>query len=164
MRVHLNLDVRDLTRSVAFYGTLFGTMPSKLESDYANWRLDAPGLHLALVHKPQHEPAETDQHFGIEIMDDDALFTWRDRVKAAGIDVRVEEAVTCCYAVANKFWVTDPDGNDWEFWVKHEDADAMHGDTASTDAGCCAPPTKATMPLATAVQTGTDCGPSDAPC
>ena len=140
MRVHLNLDVRDLTRSVAFYGTLFGTMPSKLESDYANWRLDAPGLHLALVHKPQHEPAETDQHFGIEIMDDDALFTWRDRVKAAGIDVRVEEAVTCCYAVANKFWVTDPDGVMWEAFFTEGVAEEGYGTTTvprPADA-CCA--------------------------
>ncbi|GAA3332624.1 hypothetical protein GCM10020331_093510 [Ectobacillus funiculus] len=23
---------------------------------------------------------------------------------------------TCCYAVQDKFWVTDPDGNEWEFF------------------------------------------------
>jgi len=25
--------------------------------------------------------------------------------------------VTCCYAVQNKVWVTDPDGNNWEVYV-----------------------------------------------
>ena len=53
---------------------------------------------------------------------------------------RVEEQVTCCYAVANKFWLTDPDGHEWEFWVRTDEADSMHGETAETDAvGCCAP-------------------------
>jgi hypothetical protein len=23
---------------------------------------------------------------------------------------------TCCYAVQDKFWITDPDGNEWKFF------------------------------------------------
>jgi hypothetical protein len=71
----------------------------------------------------------------------------------AGLTPRIEETVTCCYAVADKFWLKDPDGNEWEFWVRHEEADRMHG--ADQEAGCgtegvcCAP---ATMPEPVAVK------------
>jgi catechol 2,3-dioxygenase-like lactoylglutathione lyase family enzyme len=51
-RVHINLPVADLDASIAFYSRVFGISPSKLRSDYANFRLDEPALHLALVHKP----------------------------------------------------------------------------------------------------------------
>ena len=39
---------------------------------------------------------------------------------------RVEEQVTCCYAVADKWWAADPDGNEWEFWVRSDEADRRH--------------------------------------
>lgn len=152
-RVHVNLNVRDLEASVAFYETLFGRPASKRQPNYANFRLTQPALHLALVSKPTHEPAPTEQHFGIELFQDAELDGWRRRVEAAGLVVRTEEAVTCCYAVANKFWAADPDGNDWEFWVRQADAQAMHDSgTAADAAGCCAP-----MPMSTPVQDQTGC-------
>lgn len=128
MRIHINLSVADLDRSIAFYTRLFGRGPSKVRADYANWRLDEPGLHLALVHDPEFTKARSGEHFGVELMENDALDAWRARAQAAGVEVRTEEQVTCCYAVANKFWAADPDGNEWEFWVRSEDAESMHGD------------------------------------
>ncbi len=145
-RVHVNLNVRDLDRSVAFYRTLFGAEPSKTRADYANFRLDSPALHLALVHKPDHQPIASEQHFGVELFEDGELEGWRERVEAAGVSTRIEEAVTCCYAVANKFWAQDPDGNEWEFWVRHADAEAM-SDKPAGSSECCAP--AASMPLST---------------
>ena len=143
-RIHVNLNVRDLTQSVAFYSTLFGHVPTKVRSDYANFRLDAPALHLALVHKPTHQKVESEQHFGVELFEDTELDTWRERVTDAGLGARIEEEVTCCYAVANKFWVQDPDGNEWEFWVRHAEAEAMRESGAESE--CCAP---TPMPLTT---------------
>ena len=143
-RIHVNLNVADLTRSVAFYSTLFGHVPTKVRSDYANFRLDAPALHLALVHKPGHTPAATEQHFGVELFEDAELDTWRERITSAGLAPRIEEQVTCCYAVADKFWVQDPDGNEWEFWVRHAEAEAMRESAAEGE--CCAP---SPMPLTT---------------
>lgn len=143
-RVHVNINVRDLTQSVAFYSTLFGHMPTKVREDYANFRLDTPGLHLALVHKPDHARVQTEQHFGIELFEDGELNGWRERVETAGLAPRIEESVTCCYAVANKFWVQDPDGNEWEFWVRSGEAEAMRESDAEGE--CCAP---APMPLTT---------------
>ena len=141
-RIHVNINVGDLDRSIAFYTRLFGAGPSKLRADYANWRLDEPALHLALVSKPGHTKAHGGEHFGIELFETGALHDWRGRVEAAGIAPRVEQQVTCCYAVADKWWASDPDGNEWEFWVRSDDAEAMHGDMAlQTIEGmrCCAP-------------------------
>ncbi len=33
--------------------------------------------------------------------------------------------VTCCYATQDKFWVTDPDGNEWEFFYTKGDVETM---------------------------------------
>lgn len=129
-RTHINIPVADLDASVQFYSNVFGTEPSKLKEDYANFRLDIPPLHLALVHQPDTQSKDVtngfEQHFGVEIMQDSELYTWKDRLVQAGVLPHLEqENVTCCYAVANKFWVHDPDGNEWEFWVRHEDAESM---------------------------------------
>jgi hypothetical protein len=29
--------------------------------------------------------------------------------------------VDCCYALQDKSWVADPDGNEWEVFVVHQD-------------------------------------------
>lgn len=139
-RVHINLAVSDLGRAVEFYGKLLGVAPTKKLSDYANWRLDNPALHLALVHVPDTNVADKhSRHFGIELFDDRELAGWKQRVENAGLPVRTEQEVTCCYAVADKFWVADPDGNEWEFWVRHSEADAMHGaeNSPAQDGACC---------------------------
>jgi hypothetical protein len=50
-----------------------------------------------------------------------------------------EENTTCCYAMQDKVWVEDPDGNMWEVFVVKADAATMHVDPAKTAAACCAP-------------------------
>ena len=143
-RVHVNLNVRDLDRSIAFYTRLFGTGPSKVRPDYVNWRLDEPALHLALVAQPGFEKQAGGEHFGIELFETEALAAWRERAQSAGVSLRIEEQVTCCYAVADKWWAADPDGNEWEFWVRSAEAERMKDVTMPlhTEAGttCCAPP------------------------
>ena len=39
----------------------------------------------------------------------------------AGLTTRDEMKTTCCYAVQDKTWVSDPDGNEWEVFVVLED-------------------------------------------
>jgi catechol 2,3-dioxygenase-like lactoylglutathione lyase family enzyme len=148
-RVHINLPVRDLDKSIDFYHRLFDAAPSKVKSDYANFRLEKPALHLALVSRPDYtgkDPVfDFGQHFGVELFDDETLNAWKDRVKSTGILPHLEEEqVTCCYAVADKFWVQDPDGNEWEFWVRTNDEGATLN-SSSAASTCCIPeePTKA---------------------
>ena len=127
-RVHISLEVSDLNKSVAFYSALFQREPTKIQADYANFRMESPQLHLALVHAPQRpQEARSNRHYGIELFEESTLATWLKSAKTFDLPLRVEENVTCCYAVANKFWARDPDGHDWEFWVRSAEAESMHG-------------------------------------
>jgi len=139
MRVHINLPASNLKASTSFYAGLFGA-PSKVREDYVNWRLDSPGLHLALVHAPRAEtPAATDRHYGVEVFDHTALEAMHAKAKDAGIDTRVEEAISCCYAVGDKFWATDPDGNSWEFWVRTGESEDLAPTVRDEAVDCCGP-------------------------
>lgn len=150
-RVHINIPVSNLEASIDFYTKVFGVAPSKRKPDYANFRLDQPALHLALVLRSDYtgkDPAfDFDQHFGVELFAEDQLAQWKERVKTAGVLPHLEEEnVTCCYAISDKFWLQDPDGNEWEFWVRHND----EGDTlfsSSEASSCCKVPD--TAPLVT---------------
>lgn len=144
-RIHISIPVSDITASVAFYSQVFNTQPSKLKDDYANFRLESPvALHLSLVYQPglTQRTAESmsGQHFGVELFEDQDLADWKAQVKASGIAPhREEEQVTCCYAVADKFWLQDPDGHAWEFWVRHDDNGASLYSDENTDSTCCTP-------------------------
>ncbi|MEM6930828.1 MAG: ArsI/CadI family heavy metal resistance metalloenzyme [Myxococcota bacterium] len=126
MRVHISLPVAAIDRSISFYEDLFGQAVSKQRDDYANFRLDVPGLMLALVQSSNRgDDAEGARHYGIELPDPETLAAFETRAKDAGLAVRVERQITCCYAVGDKFWATDPDGHAWEFWVRTADAESM---------------------------------------
>jgi catechol-2,3-dioxygenase len=151
-RPHISLDVTNLDASIRFYSAVFGIEPTKRRDDYANFRLEEVPLHLALVSQPSHQHnLSSNQHFGIELFEDSQLHAWRERVVSAGLLPRVEESVTCCYAVADKFWLKDPDGNEWEFWVHKDEADSMHGKEAVCCVSeCCTPEFETQEPVKTA--------------
>lgn len=53
----------------------------------------------------------------------------------AYLEPRMEKDVTCCYAVQDKAWVTDPDNNAWEiFVVLDADASSYKSNGSTT---CC---------------------------
>jgi hypothetical protein len=56
--------------------------------------------------------------------------------EAKGLIPREEMQTTCCYALQDKAWVNDPDGNEWEVFVVLEDNLA---EAKSADATCCTP-------------------------
>ena len=57
-----------------------------------------------------------------------------DRLEQSGQETRTEENVTCCYAVQDKVWVSDPDGNNWEVYVVLDNEAQQH---ASNQSSCC---------------------------
>lgn len=148
-RVHVSLEVRDLEKSIEFYSRLFQRSPTKIRGDYANFRMETPQLHLALVHNPGRDAEKaSNRHYGIELFQDEKLATWLQQAQNSGIETRIEEQTTCCYAVADKFWARDPDGHEWEFWVRHGEADEMHSpapkERDSSESSCCPPEPTAT--------------------
>ena len=67
-------------------------------------------------------------HFGIELPTRDDLQAWQQRLERLGVKFAIEDEANCCYALADKLWVTDPDGYRWELWLRTGEFDGM-GDT-----------------------------------
>ncbi len=124
MRVHISLNVASLNNSLEFYRSLFGQEASKLKEGYANFRLEEPPIHLALV-EDKNQAGEDVSHFGVEVPNERALHEWRDRLELTDAPFAVEDKASCCYATADKLWLTDPDGYKWEIWVRTGEFEAM---------------------------------------
>ena len=62
-------------------------------------------------------------------------------LKSKNLDILEEMDINCCYATQDKFWVTDPDGYQWEVYFFHQDAEfnAPKYSTNSNNGACCSP-------------------------
>jgi catechol 2,3-dioxygenase-like lactoylglutathione lyase family enzyme len=123
LKPHVSLNVTDLQRSLSFYTAVFGTEPARVRPGYAKFDLDSPPLNLALNEMPAVRLGAGSplNHLGIQVETTDDVLAAQQRLQAAGLASFDEMETTCCYAVQDKIWVTDPDGNRWEvFAVKGE--------------------------------------------
>jgi catechol 2,3-dioxygenase-like lactoylglutathione lyase family enzyme len=120
--VHLGLAVRDLSASRRFYALLLGAEPCKERPGYAKFVLQRPGLNLSLSEVRTSRPAPSGAHYGLEVGSEAEVRRRADELRAGGLEPRLEEATTCCYAVQTKAWLTDPDGNEWELFTVLEDS------------------------------------------
>jgi catechol 2,3-dioxygenase-like lactoylglutathione lyase family enzyme len=146
MKMHLNLATRDLDASVAFYRTLLQAEPAKQYADYALFQTDEPGLELALDQNSETSVREG-AHYGVVVEKPEDVDAAIARLRAAGYPIDVETAETCCYAVQNKVWATDPDGRRWETYyviAETEERDNEATTCCKTEsaavgaaAGCC---------------------------
>jgi catechol 2,3-dioxygenase-like lactoylglutathione lyase family enzyme len=119
-KVHLSLNVSDLSRSIAFYRALVGAEPAKVKADYAKFDIADPPMVLSLM--PGRAAAGGSlNHAGLRVRDAAELVDIQRRCESAGISTRREEGVACCHATQTKFWAADPDGTLWEIYVFHED-------------------------------------------
>ncbi len=123
-RVHIGLSVCDAECSATFYQHLFAQEPTKVRPGYAKFEVADPPLNLTLHEdaKQQTRPGPS-AHFGVQVKSTETVARIANRLRDLGLDPYLEDAVSCCYAVQNKAWVTDPDGNAWEIFVVL-DADA----------------------------------------
>lgn len=133
-RMHVALNVGDLDRSIAFYRRALGREPAKQRADYAKFELDEPPLVLSLNPAGPASGGQRLSHLGVRLRDGAALEAVRARLATSGLELREERNVTCCHAVQDKFWVSDPDGNEWEFYQLLQDTDERYPAVDS----CCA--------------------------
>jgi len=139
--VHISLNVRDLPRSVDFYRRFFGE-PAKLASDYAKFVARDPEVHLALmpgragVGEAAGAPSGALSHLGIRVETPAEVSAWRQTLLGRGLLAETEAQENCCYALQEKFWISDPDGNRWEVYNVIEDR--PHAEAACTPETCCA--------------------------
>lgn len=132
-RMHVGIWVRNLEKSVAFYRTLFGVEPVKVRPGYAKFEPAEPSVNFTLNERTGDIPTAV-SHFGIQVKEPADVVAAAARYQAAGLQVRTEEKTTCCYAVQDKAWVVDPDGNPWEVFVVTEADAPVHSAKATA---CC---------------------------
>src|SRR5689334_16003093 len=120
LKAHLALNVHNVERSIEFYKKLFGIEPSKVRTGYAKFDVQNPPLNLTLN---EHQFGERGalSHLGIQVASTNDVLAIRDRWTQAGLLTRDEMQTSCCYALQDKTWVRDPDGNEWEVFVVLED-------------------------------------------
>jgi catechol 2,3-dioxygenase-like lactoylglutathione lyase family enzyme len=137
MRLQLALNVADLEEAIAFYSKLFGVAVNKRKPGYANFAIDEPPLKLVLFENP--EAAERLNHLGVEVFDDEQVAKAAERLEEAGLVDLVEKEATCCYAVQNKVWATEPQGLRWEWYRVIEDSATFAEPVAAAavSPGCC---------------------------
>jgi catechol 2,3-dioxygenase-like lactoylglutathione lyase family enzyme len=152
-RFHVHVHVADLDKSVGFYSTMFGTAPTRVESDYAKWMLDDPRINFAISTRGA---ALGIDHLGLQTDDPAELDTLKARAESAGAALLDEGTTTCCYARSQKHWVTDPQGIAWEHFHTLQNIPVFN--EAAADANACCPTTAPRgKPVAVPVKSGSAC-------
>ena len=122
-RVQLALNVSNLEQAIDFYSKLFGVGPAKVREGYANFAIVEPPLKLVLI-EGDGAPG-TMNHLGVEVESTDAVTQATQRLSNEGLETKLEEETTCCFAVQDKVWVNGPDGEPWEVYTVLSDANVM---------------------------------------
>lgn len=120
LKAHLAINVRNVTESIEFYKKMFGLEPSKVRTGYAKFDVANPPLNFTLNQVPFDNSGAL-SHLGIQVAGTDDVIAMRDGWKDRGLLPREEMQTTCCYALQDKAWVHDPDGNEWEVFAVLKD-------------------------------------------
>lgn len=140
LKPHISLNVKNVSESVAFYKKLFGIEPMKfierntktvekfgLDSQnprfgYAKFDVQNPPLNFVLNEVP-YTVGGTLSHLGIQVESTEDVLMTRERWIADGLLTVDEMKVNCCYALQDKTWARDPDGNEWEVFAVLENTE-----------------------------------------
>lgn len=143
LKAHLALNVKNVEQSIEFYKKMLGIEPSKVRTGYAKFDVQNPPLNLTLNEAGFNERGAL-SHLGLQVGSTADVEAMRARWGAAGLLTRDEMQTNCCYALQDKTWVHDPDGNEWEAFVVLEDNLAesaqccVAGEAQQTVAASCA--------------------------
>lgn len=138
MNIHIGLSVTQLEKSIGFYTKLFGQDPIKIKSDYAKFLLQNPDVNFTLNLRDEVTGNQVG-HFGFQVSSEQELKGHQERLDKLGFFSREEINTYCCYALQDKFWITDPDGNEWEFFYTKEDIHETNKDVScvANKGACC---------------------------
>ena len=154
-RVQLALNVSDVDAAVAFYSRLFQAEPAKRRPGYANFAIADPPLKLVLLESADAAVRGSGtvgalNHLGVEVGSTDEVGQATIRLAEAGLTTAAEQNTTCCYAVQDKVWVSDPDGAPWEVYTVLADAPAEVATPGQVgESACCGGVAAVDQPVAT---------------
>lgn len=134
MKTHLSINVSNVENSIKFYKKMFGTEPVKVRGDYAKFDIANPPLNFTMNQVP-FERGGSLSHLGLEVETTEEVLAMGKRWRESGLATLDEMKTDCCYALQDKIWAQDPDGNRWEVFVVLENTQPKDN-AAST---CCAP-------------------------
>lgn len=137
LKAHLAINVSDVENSIDFYKKMLGIEPSKVRTGYAKFDVQNPPLNLTLNQNPFTGQGAL-SHMGIQVAATEDVVAMREQWKERGLVPREEMQTTCCYALQDKAWVNDPDGNEWEVFTVLQD-NLGEESKKSDDATCCTP-------------------------
>jgi catechol 2,3-dioxygenase-like lactoylglutathione lyase family enzyme len=137
MKTHISLNVGNVTESVEFYKKMFGIEPLKLKPDYAKFDVANPPLNLTMNQISVTQGGSL-SHLGLQVETTEEVIEMTKRWNENGLRTLEEMQTDCCYAMQDKTWVSDPDGNKWEVFVVLENTE----DKDITASACCIPTAK----------------------
>jgi catechol 2,3-dioxygenase-like lactoylglutathione lyase family enzyme len=120
LKPHVAINVRSVDKSIEFYKKMLNLEPSKARTGYAKFDVQNPPLNLTLNEVPFIDRGAL-SHLGLQVASSEDVLKVREKWAEAGLLTRDEMQTSCCYAVQDKTWITDPDGNEWEVFVVLED-------------------------------------------
>ena len=137
-KLHVSLDVKNVEESVRFYSALFDAPPTKVKPGYAKFDLDQPSINLTMQ-QASHCCLQGLSHLGVRVNSTEEVLAVKQRLNAAGIKTLDEMNTTCCHAVQDKIWLTDPTGYRWEVYVFKGDAGQpeAHAQSSRAASACC---------------------------
>ncbi len=138
MKTHISLNVKDIEKSVEFYKRMFGVEPMKLKPNYAKFDIANPPLNFAMNQR-SFETGGSLSHLGLQVETTEDVLAMRQRWIESNLLTFDEMQTDCCYALQDKTWVTDPDGNSWEVFSVLENTEGEKHEVST----CCIPVEKA---------------------
>ena len=139
MKMHVSLYVADAARTKEFYELFFNQKATKVKDDYVKFELDKPELVISFLENKDRVQSNFG-HLGFVAESLEVVMNRLENAKSNNLDVQEEMGTNCCYANQDKFWVTDPDGHQWEVYSFNEDVKFNDPKYASQDAtACCTP-------------------------
>jgi len=135
LKAHLAINVKDVDTSIQFYKKMLGIDPSKVRTGYAKFDVQNPPLNLTLNQVPFDGQGAL-SHLGLQVGSSEDVLAIKAGWEQRGLVPREEMQTDCCFALQDKAWVDDPDGNEWEVFTVLED---NLPETSERTAGCCVP-------------------------
>lgn len=137
MRPHLSLNVKNVSESVEFYKKVFGINPQKQTNDYAKFDLKEPALNFTMQTAMLNQSKVG--HLGIEVDSAEEVLIWQKKLENSGVLNQPEMQTDCCYALQDKVWFQDPDGNAWEIFFVHQQLEVTGQVNKAANSACCTP-------------------------
>lgn len=162
-RMHVSLYVSNIAETVNFYTAFFGQPAVKIKPNYAKYVLDNPSLIISFVENKERVQ-QNFGHLGFQVETIEALQERLAIAKTKKLPVLEEMGTNCCYAKQDKFWVTDPDGIQWEVYFFHQDAEFNDPHYQDEEASACCMPSSSEKSKVQLKEIQNTCNPNLACC